>query len=56
MAECQMCKEEVDQLFRMRVDGRLRRICEDCAEEIRQQQEIAEESRGAMRRIMEYKD
>ena len=54
MPICKVCKEEVDELVSVRVKGRARRMCEDCAEEAREQEEIAAQSVDAMRRMMEY--
>jgi len=51
--ECPECGEEVDELFK--VEGARKRVCEECAERIQEEQEIAAEATGAMRNMMEYK-
>jgi hypothetical protein len=52
---CQECGEEVDEVFRMKVKGKMRKLCEECVEVIQEEQEIASEAQGMMRNLMEYK-
>jgi protein-arginine kinase activator protein McsA len=52
---CQECKEEVDELIRVRVGRRTRKLCEQCAELAREEAEIAGEAEGVVRGMMEYK-
>jgi len=53
--KCQACGEEADELELVIVGGKRRRLCEDCAEEAREQDTIAEEAEGSVRKMMEYK-
>lgn len=53
--ECKMCGEEVDELLAVKVDGRKRKVCEDCAATLEQEGEIADGALGAMRDMMGYK-
>lgn len=53
--KCQYCNEETDEVYRVRVDGRAKKVCEECLEILREQQEIAQEAEGAMQDMMEYK-
>ncbi|MDH5673900.1 MAG: hypothetical protein OEZ06_17210 [Myxococcales bacterium] len=53
--ECKLCGEEVDELFSVKVEGRKRKICEDCIERLQEEGSIAEEALSAMRNMMEYK-
>ncbi len=55
MAVCRECKDEVDELFTVRVDGRKQRLCEDCADRVREQAEIAEESEAVIQQMMGFK-
>ena len=55
MPLCKMCDEEVEELFRVRVDGRSRKLCEDCADQVREEQEIAEESESVVQNMMGFK-
>lgn len=53
--QCQECHEETDELTRVKVEGKNRKLCEDCLELWNEQQEIAAEAGRAMRGMMEYK-
>lgn len=53
--QCHECKEEADDLTRVKVDGKFRKLCEDCHELWNEQQEIAAEAGQVMRGMMEYK-
>jgi len=55
MPVCKACNEEVDELVSMKVQGKRKKLCEDCAELAVEEAEIAKESLAAMRRMMEYK-
>lgn len=53
--ECKLCGEEVDELLPVKVGGKRRKACEECAERIAEDSEIADEALGAMRNMMGYK-
>ncbi len=55
MTICKECKDEVDELFTVRIAGRNRRLCEDCADRAREEAEIAEESESVMQGMMGFK-
>lgn len=55
MPECKMCGDEVDELFVVRVKGRTRRVCEDCADRLREEAEIAKESESVIQDMMGFK-
>lgn len=55
MATCKQCGEEVDALVSVKVDGKAKKMCEDCADRVREEGEIAEASEHAVRGMMEYK-
>ena len=55
MPICKSCGDEVDELVPIRVDGRKRKLCEDCAELAQEQQAIAEESESAIQDMMGFK-
>ena len=55
MPECRECKDEVDELHLVKVDGRKIKVCEDCAERIAEEQEIAELSESAIQDMMGFK-
>jgi ribosome-binding protein aMBF1 (putative translation factor) len=52
---CQSCDDEVDELVSVKSDGRRIKVCEDCAERIAEEAEIAEMSESAMQDMMGYK-
>ena len=55
MAVCKQCGEEVDELFSVNVQGRRKKMCEDCADAAREQAEIAEESESVVQGMMGFK-
>jgi len=55
MPVCRECQEEVEELVSVKVDGRSKKLCEDCAERVSAQEEIGEETRSAMRDMMGWK-
>jgi protein-arginine kinase activator protein McsA len=55
MPTCKSCGEEADELVSVTVSGRTKKVCEDCAEQVREQSEIAEQSEAAVQSMMEFK-
>jgi ribosome-binding protein aMBF1 (putative translation factor) len=55
MPICKGCGEEVDELTTVRVGGKTKKLCEDCADAARADEEIAEASESAVQQMMEYK-
>ena len=55
MPTCKECGDEVEELFRVKVDGRTKKLCEDCADLAREHAEIAEESEAAVQEMMGFK-
>ena len=55
MPICKECGDEVDELFKVKVDGRTKKFCEDCADRIREEMEIAEESESVIQDMMGFK-
>jgi len=55
MPECRECGDEVDKLYKVKVDGRAVRLCEDCADRAREEAEVAEASEGVIQDMMGYK-
>ena len=53
--ECKECGDEVDELFKVKVGKKTRKLCEDCADRIREELEIADEAESAMQDMMGYK-
>ncbi len=55
MAVCKQCGDEVDSLKTVRVGGRAKKMCEDCADRAREQAEIAEASESVVQGMMGFK-
>lgn len=55
MPTCKECEDEVDELFSIKVAGRRKKVCEDCADRIREEMEIAEESEAVVQDMMGFK-
>ncbi len=53
--KCKACGEEADELKTVKVHGRAKKVCEECAEQLEEQAEIADAAEGAMQTMMEYK-
>jgi hypothetical protein len=55
MAHCKGCDNEVDKLVSVKVAGKAKKLCEDCADRAREQNELAEASEDVVRSMMGFK-
>ncbi len=55
MPVCRECKDEVDQVVSVKIEGKKRRVCEDCAERLEEEGLIAEESESVIQEMMGFK-
>jgi ribosome-binding protein aMBF1 (putative translation factor) len=55
MPTCRECDDEVERLVSVKVDGKARKVCEDCADRLREEAEVAEASEGEVQRMMGFK-
>jgi len=55
MPICKSCQDEVDELVSVKASGRQVKVCEDCAERLAEEAEIAEMSESAIQDMMGYK-
>ena len=55
MPECRECGDEVEKLVSVKVDGKAKKMCEDCEERVREQAAIAEESESVVQQMMGFK-
>jgi ribosome-binding protein aMBF1 (putative translation factor) len=55
MPTCKECDNEVDALVSVKVDGKAKKLCEDCADRVREQGEIAEASESVVQNMMGFK-
>lgn len=55
MPVCKECGDEVEKLVSVKVDGKAKKLCEDCADRAREQGEIAEASEAVVQGMMGFK-
>lgn len=55
MATCKQCDNEVDELKSVKVGGKTKKMCEDCADRVREEGAIAEESEAVVQNMMGFK-
>jgi hypothetical protein len=55
MPTCRGCNDEVDKLVTVKVAGKARKLCEDCADRAREDAEVAEASEGVIQGMMGFK-
>ncbi len=55
MPTCKGCDNEVDALVSVKVDGKSKKLCEDCADRAREQAEVAEASESVVQGMMGFK-
>jgi NMD protein affecting ribosome stability and mRNA decay len=55
MPVCKSCGDEVEELVSVRVSGRTKKLCQDCAERAEQEAAVGEESEAAVQRMMDFK-
>jgi len=52
---CRECGEEVEALVAVKRDSKRTKVCEECADRLREEGEIAEVAQGVMRDMMGYR-
>jgi ribosome-binding protein aMBF1 (putative translation factor) len=55
MPLCKLCENEVDSLVSIKVEGKSKKMCEDCADRAREELEIAEGSEAVVQQMMGFK-
>lgn len=55
MPTCKECENETDKLVSVKVEGKTKKMCEDCADRARETAEIAEESESVVQTMMGFK-
>ena len=53
--KCALCKEDSDELKRVRVDSKVKSLCEECAEMAEEQDAIAQESESVVQSMMGFR-
>jgi hypothetical protein len=54
MPVCKVCEEEVDSLVMVKVDGKAKKMCEECGDREREKGEIAEASEAVVQGMMGF--
>ncbi len=55
MPTCRECENDVDSLVTVKVAGKAKKMCEDCADRARENEEIAEQSESVVQNMMGFK-
>jgi hypothetical protein len=55
MPVCKGCENEVEKLVSVKVNGKAKKLCEDCADRAREEAEIAEASESVVQGMMGFK-
>lgn len=55
MPLCKSCGNEADELLTVKVSGRAKKLCEDCADRMREESEVAEQSESVVQNMMGFK-
>jgi hypothetical protein len=55
MAVCKGCGDEVETLVAVKVDGKTKKLCEDCVDRAKEQAAVAEESEAVVQNMMGFK-
>ena len=55
MATCRECGEDAAALVSVKVDGKAKKMCEECADRAREQAEVAEQSEAVVQGMMGFK-
>ena len=55
MAICKECGNEADELKTVKVAGKKKKMCEDCADRAREEGEVAEQSEAVVQQMMGFK-
>jgi len=55
MPVCKGCGNEADEMVTVKVSGRAKKLCEDCADRAREESEVAEQSESVVQNMMGFK-
>lgn len=55
MATCRECEDEVEELVKVKVGKKTVKVCEDCADRMREEAQVAEDSEAVIQGMMGYK-
>lgn len=55
MPTCRECDSEADELVKVKIGKKTAKVCEDCADRMREEAEVAEESESVIQGMMGFK-
>ncbi len=55
MPTCKGCGDEADELVTVKFGGKTKKLCESCADEVRESDEVAEQSEAVVQQMMGFK-
>jgi hypothetical protein len=55
MPTCRECDNETEELVVVKVDGKAKKMCEDCKDRVRESDEVAEASEAVVQGMMGFK-
>jgi hypothetical protein len=55
MPVCKQCGDDADELVAVKVAGKTKKMCEDCADRARMEAEVAEQSEVVVQNMMGFK-
>ena len=55
VATCKSCGDEAEQLVTVKVGGKSRKVCEDCADRLKEEADVAEQSESVVQSMMGFK-
>lgn len=55
MPTCKGCGDEADELVSVKIDGKTKKLCESCADEVREGEAVAEQSEAVVQQMMGFK-
>ncbi len=55
MPTCKACGDDVDELVSVKVANKSKKVCEDCADRLREEGDIAEASEAVVQGMMDFK-
>lgn len=55
MPTCKGCGDDADELVSVKVEGKTKKLCEGCADEVREGEAVAEQSEAVVQQMMGFK-
>ncbi len=55
MPTCRECENEVEELVKVKIGKKTLKLCEDCADRAREEQQVAEDSESVIQDMMGFK-